>query len=124
MVEFFARFGIKRTRRGLYALLTVLIAAVVVPGLGGMIYDRLLKEAPAVGCAQELRAVATARKELTLRSVDQTTVDLTQDWLNLRDRSVVLRRQCKGDPEHGAAAIQEDDRVRRSLAAYRVQNNL
>ena len=124
MVEFFSRFGIKRTRRGLYALLTVLIAAVVVPGLGGMIYDRLLKEAPPVECAQELQAVTTARKALTLKSVDQTTVDLTEAWLKLRDRSVVLRRQCKEDTEHGEAAIQEDDRVRRSLAAYRVQNNL
>ena len=89
-----------------------------------MIYDRLLKESPAVECAQELQAVMIARKELTLKSVDQTTADLTQDWLNLRDRSVVLRRQCKEDTEHGEAAIQEDDRVRRSLAAYRVQNNL
>ena len=124
MVEFFARFGIKRTRRGLYALLTVLIAAVVVPGLGGMIYDRLLKDAPPVECAKELEAVTAARKSLTLKSVDQTAKDLTKDWLNLRNRSVVLRRQCKDHAEHGGAAIQEDDRVRRSLAAYRVQNNL
>ena len=124
MVEFFSRFGVKRTRRGLYALLTILIAGVVVPGLGGMIYDRLLKEAAPVECAQELEAVKTARKSLTLKSVDQTAVDLTEDWLKLRDRSVVLRRQCKDHTEHGAAATQEDDRVRRSLAAYRVQNNL
>ena len=124
MVEFFARFGIKRTRRGLYALLAILIAAVVVPGLGGMIYDRLLKEAPPVDCAQELKAVSAARKDLTLKSVDQTTKDLTTDWLDLRNRSVVLRRQCKGDADYGSAAIAEDDRVRRSLAAYRVQNNL
>ncbi len=124
MVEFFARFGIKRTRRGLYALLAILIAGVVVPGLGGLIYDRLLKEAAPVDCAQELKAVATARKELTLKSVDQTTIDLTENWIELRNRSVVLRRQCKDHDEHGARAIQEDDRVRRSLAAYGVQNNL
>ena len=89
-----------------------------------MIYDRLLKDAPPVECAEELAAVTAARQSLTLKSVDQTAEDLTQDWLNLRNRSVVLRRQCKDDAKYGGAAIQEDDRVRRSLAAYRVQNNL
>ena len=43
MIAFLNRIGEKRTRRTLYAVLSLLIAAVVVPGLGGMIYDRLLK---------------------------------------------------------------------------------
>jgi len=124
MVEFFARFGIKRTRRSLYAVLTVLIAAVVIPGLGGMIYDRLVKEAPSVECGQELEAVRSARSALTLKSVTESKRDLTKAWLALRDRSVALRRQCKEHPEHGAGTTEEDDRVRRSLAAYRVQQNL
>ena len=124
MVEFFARFGIKRTRRSLYALLTVLIAGVVIPGLGGMIYDRLLKEPPSVECGKELKAVRSARSALTQKSVTASNEDLTKDWLGLRDRSVTLRRQCKQHSEHGPGAIEEDDRVRRSLAAYRVQQNL
>jgi uncharacterized membrane protein YeiH len=124
MVEFFARFGIKRTRRSLYALLTVLIAAVVIPGLGGMIFDRLLKEAPSVECGKELASVRSARSALTQKSVTESKQDLTEAWLGLRDRSVTLRRQCKEHAEHGPGAVEEDDRVRRSLAAYRVQQNL
>ena len=124
MIDFLNRFGVKRTRRTLYAILTLLIAAVVVPGLGGMIDDRLLKEHPAVDCGIETTAVAVARMTLTKQSVSGLVKDFTADWLSLRERSVSLRRQCKTHTEHGQAAIAEDDRVRRSVAAYRVQRKL
>ncbi len=124
MIGFLNRFGIKRTRRTLYGILTVLIAAVVVPGLGGIISDRLLKPQQAVDCATETKAVAAARMALTQLSVSGMAKDHTKDWLALRARSVTLRRQCKANVEHGQAAMAEDDMVRRSVAAYRVQRKL
>ena len=124
MIKFFNRSGIKRTRRTLYAILTVLIAAVVIPGLGGIISDRLLKTHPSVDCTAETKAVAAARMALTQLSVSGGAKDHTKDWLALRERSVALRRQCKASGEHGQAAMAEDDLVRRSVAAYRVQRKL
>lgn len=124
IVQFFSRFGVKRTRRSLYALLAFLIACVVVPGLGGMIYDRLLKEAPTVDCAAELKAVGATRTVLSNRSMADTELDLTEDWLKLRQRSVVLRRQCKQRKGFERRVVEEDERVRRGLAAHRVQRNL
>jgi hypothetical protein len=124
MINFLNRFGVKRTRRTLYAILTVLIAAVVVPGLGGMIGDRLIKKYPAVDCALETKAVGVARLALTYRSASGVADDLTGDWLRLRERSVILRRQCKLQAANGQAAVVEDERVRRSVAAYRVQRKL
>ena len=88
--------------------LSVLIAAVVVPGLEGMIYDRLSKSRPLWNAHRSFRR--SGPRKVDAQSVDQTMADLTQDWLKLRDHSVVLRRQCKEDTEHGEAAIQEDDR--------------
>ena len=75
-------------------------------------------------CGKELTAVRAARSALTLKSVTESKQDLTKAWLGLRDRSVTLRRQCKQHADHGPGAMEEDDRVRRSLAAYRVQQNL
>jgi hypothetical protein len=124
MIAFLNRIGEKRTRRSLYAVLTLLIAAVVIPGLGGMVYDRLLKPRAAVVCQDELAMVKQQRAELTQRSLSGSSADLTGVWLALRERSVVLRRQCKADPTHGAQVVQEDDLVRRTVAAYRVQRNL
>ena len=120
MIALFEGLGVKRTRRLLYGLLAVSIAGIVAPGLGGLLSDRLLKEAPSqVDCAKEVEAVRAARIGLAGESMDRATADRTSDWLYLRERSVFMRRQC-ADGARGGEAIAEDDLVRRAVAAYRV----
>jgi uncharacterized membrane protein YeiH len=118
------RLGIKKTRRVLYSSLALLIAAIVAPALGGLLQDRLLKPHPQVLCSLEVKTVDRLRSALLNQSQTELENDFTADWLALRERSVALRRQCKANPEHGPAAIAADDRVRISVATYRVQRNL
>jgi hypothetical protein len=123
MIAFLNRLGIPTVRRTLYAVLTILIACLVFPVLGGMAVDRVLNEGTVDDCAAEVIAVRRARRELTGESFSDQDNDYTVTWLALRRRSVTLRRRCKADPQVGAAAVREDERVRISVAAYRVQQN-
>ncbi|MDE0883379.1 MAG: hypothetical protein OSB21_12370 [Myxococcota bacterium] len=118
------RLGIKKTRRILYSSLALLIASVVAPTLGGLLQDRLLKPHPQVLCGVEVKAVDSLRRALLNQSQTELENDFTANWLALRERSVALRRQCKAEAEHGPAAIAVDERVRISVATYRVQRNL
>ena len=123
MIEFLNRLGVPTVRRTLYAVLTVLIACLVFPVLGGMAVDRVFNEDQVADCAVEVVAVGQARTQLTAASFKDQGVDFTTAWLALRRRSVTLRRRCKEDTKAGAGAVREDERVRTSVAAYRVQRN-